>query len=76
MISKLVGRVDTSIEKLQYYQELEKKGEEARCSQFAAQEAYVCQSILLFEKYKLEETVSDVSQRIKQLLHILKHLAF
>lgn len=30
----------------------------------------------MFEKYKLEESLTDVNQRIRQLLHILKHLAF
>lgn len=64
-------RVGESIAQLQSYQR-----QENGCSEFATQAAYICQSILMFEQYKLVEGTTDIHQRIKQLLHILKHLAF
>lgn len=46
------------------------------CSPFVQRAAYICQSVLMFELYKLEEATTDLNQRIKHLLHLLKHLAF
>lgn len=72
LIKKMSAKINSTIEKLQAYQN--EKGSEGKSRLFVSQSAYICQSILLFEKYKLEETTIDLNQRIKQLLHILKHL--
>ena len=63
-------KVNVAINKLQHFQD-QIKQENAK----AVQAVYVCQSILLIEKYKLEEQSFDLQTKIKQLLHILKHLS-
>ena len=72
MTDALLKRVTKAIDKLVEFQ-----SEDKDCSLFARQAAYICQSILMFEQYKLESTENaDLNKKIKQLLHILKHLAF
>lgn len=71
MTYSLLQRVTQSIDKL-----IEFQSEAKKCSPFARHAAYICQSILMFEQYKLESADSDLNKKIKQLLHILKHLAF
>ena len=65
------GQLNAVIARLQEYQ-----NDVMGCSPAATHAAYICQSILMFEKYKLEASESDLNQKIKQLLHILKFLAF
>ena len=72
MTDNILKRLNDAIKKLMDFQS-ERKG----CSVFAKQAAYMCQTILMFEMYKLESLGEiDLNQKIKQLLHLLKHLAF
>lgn len=70
MIKDMVLKVNTAIEKLQYYQNLIKSDNPK-----ALQAIYFCQSILLIERYKLETSSFDTNEKLEQILNIMKHLS-
>lgn len=70
LIKEMVSKIRSALDMLHYYQNMIKSDNPG-----ALQALYACQSILLIEKYKLEETSIDAHQKIKRLVVILKHLS-
>lgn len=69
-ILNIVKEVNSALDKLQHYR-MSLKNKDIT----ALKAIYVCQSILIIEKFKLCHQNLDLKTKIKELLHILKHLS-